>query len=68
MPIQCKGRKLIGSGYKKQEPINTEMNVALKALIAKRTAEEKAYIIPLMRDSQYLDQNQKPCVPSPGQG
>jgi len=67
MPIQCKGRKLIGSGYRKQEPINAEMNDAVKALIAKRAAEENAYIRPIMHDSQYLGQKQPPSEPLPGQ-
>lgn len=68
MPFQCKGRKLIGSGYKKQEPINTVLNEAMEALIAKRAAEEKAYIRPSMRDSQYLQKQEKtPCGPLPDQ-
>ena len=67
MPFQCKGRKLIGSGYRKQEPINKELNDAMEALRAQRTADEKAYIRPIMHDSQYLDQKQPPSEPLPGQ-
>ena len=44
------------------------MNDAVKALIAKRAAEEKAYIIPLMHDSQYQKKQQSLSEPLPGQG